>query len=255
MEHKIGLKLWSINIDYYYNEAIRLYNDKLFDYIELYIVPHTLHTLKEWVKLDIPFRLHAPHFMHEINLADPHKFEYNKAIFSEVEEFRKALGAEYTVIHAGMNNTIEETIRQINHINPINALIENKPFYAPLNEGFLCRGASFEEIEKIIKETKLGFCLDIGHAICTANSLNIEPYSYVEKFQNLKPKAYHLSGNFIDSDKDRHLHLYEGNYDYARLFSIIDTSMDIAIETNKDSKENLNDFKEDMLCLRKNLLP
>ena len=49
--YKIGLKLWSTNTDCYYNEAIRLYNDGVFDYIELYVVPDTLDTLQKWKKL------------------------------------------------------------------------------------------------------------------------------------------------------------------------------------------------------------
>ena len=50
--YKLGLKLWSLNTDYYYQEAQKLYKQSFFDYIELYIVPHTLHTLPMWKKLD-----------------------------------------------------------------------------------------------------------------------------------------------------------------------------------------------------------
>ena len=62
--HKLGLKLWSINTDYYYDEAIRLYNDGIFDYIELYVVPNSTETIDKWKKINIPFSLHAPHFLH-----------------------------------------------------------------------------------------------------------------------------------------------------------------------------------------------
>lgn len=67
--YKIGLKLWSRNTDYYYDEAIRLYNDGVYDYIELYVVPNTTDTIEKWKKLDIPFIVHCPHFAHGFNLA------------------------------------------------------------------------------------------------------------------------------------------------------------------------------------------
>ena len=58
--YKIGLKLWSINTDYYLKEAERLFNDNLYDYIELYVVPDTLDTLEQWHRLNIPFIIHKP---------------------------------------------------------------------------------------------------------------------------------------------------------------------------------------------------
>ncbi len=67
--YKIGLKLWSRNTDYYYDEAIRLYNDGVYDYIELYVVPNMTDTIEKWKKLDIPFIVHCPHFAHGFNLA------------------------------------------------------------------------------------------------------------------------------------------------------------------------------------------
>lgn len=243
---KLGLKLWSINTDHYYQEAKRLYKQGVFDYIELYVVPNTLEHIVKWKELDIPFTLHAPHFMHGVNLAEVSKFEYNSKIFLEVEEYRKGLNAKYTVIHSGMNGDIKETVRQLNIIKPVNALIENKPYKAPLKPRLLCRGATIEEIKYVLESTDCGFCLDISHAICTANSVDIAPYKYLEKFQKLEPKTYHLSGNFINSVNDCHMHLYEGNYDYSEIFKIIDKNQAIAIETKKDSIENLEDFIKDI---------
>ena len=68
---KIGLKLWSTNTDHYLREAKRLYADRIFDYIELYMVPGSLNTHISWKDLCIPFIVHAPHSAHGINLADP----------------------------------------------------------------------------------------------------------------------------------------------------------------------------------------
>ena len=60
--YKRGLKLWSINTDCYYEDAKKLYDNNIFDYIELYVVPDSLDTLSTWQKLNIPFIIHCPHF-------------------------------------------------------------------------------------------------------------------------------------------------------------------------------------------------
>ena len=249
--YKLGLKLWSTNTDYYYDEAIRLYNDGVFDYIELYVVPDTLNTLEKWNKLEIPIILHAPHFAHGLNLAIENKFEFNKKIYEQVDIFRLELNAEYTIVHSGIEGSIEEVIRQLNIIKPKNFIIENKPYRAPLGEKKLCRGYSVEEISKVINETGCGFCLDIGHAICTANSIGEEPYTYLKKFNNLNPVICHISGNDINSTVDKHLHLSQGNYNFKEIFNIISDNNYISIETNKDSKTNLNDFEEDIKFFRR----
>ena len=250
MTYKLGLKLWSTNTESYLREAQRLYTLGVYDYIELYIVPNTLDTLDKWSKLKIPFTLHAPHFMHGVNLANSEKFEYNKEIYREVEIFRSSLNAKYTVIHGGIEGNVEETIRQLRLINPKNFLIENKPYIAPLGNHNLCRGYNIEEIKKITDETNCGFCLDIGHCICSANSMNIEPYLYVREFNKLDPKMYHLSDGEIDSEIDKHLHFGQGNFDIKRILGIISKDKCLSIETNKNSKENLEDFIEDVLTIR-----
>lgn len=248
--YKIGLKLWSVNTDFYYEEAQKLYNQGYFDYIELYAVPNSLETVSKWERLDIPFILHAPHFMHEVNLADPDKFEYNRKIYGQVEIFRKALNAEYTIVHAGMNGRIEETVRQLKLISPKNFLIENKPAHPPYFESRICRGHSAEEISHVINETNCQFCLDISHAFCTANHLNIPPYEFLENFNQLSPVMYHLSDGDIASPHDQHLNIGMGNYDFKKIFSIINNKP-ISLETQKKSKEDLNDFINDSLTIKK----
>ncbi len=242
---KIGLKLWSRNIDFYYKEAKRLYSMGLFDYIELYVVPSTTDTIKLWKDLNIPINLHAPHFDSGVNLAVKEKENYNIKIYGEVKAFYKELKSEYIVFHSGIEGSVDETIRQLNIIKLENALVENKPYLAPTEPDLRCRGAKVEEIQKIMEETGCGFCLDISHAICSANSFKINPYEYLEKFNKLNPKCYHISDNYIDNEIDKHLHFGKGTFDFDKIFALFSDNANIAIETNKNSKENLNDFIED----------
>lgn len=261
----IGLKLWSINTDFYFAAAKSLYEQGYFDYIELYVVPDTLHTLQKWETISIPFTIHAPHFMHDVNLAKREKEKYNLAVFREVAEFSAGLNAQYVIVHGGMDGEIDETIKQLKNIvscytsfndnnSPLTSrlLIENKPFRALPNTmgGEFCRGATIEEIKMVTDEIGCGFCLDIGHAICSANSLHRDPYQYVAELNQLNPTCYHLSDGLIDSEYDKHLHFGAGNYDFKQIFAIIDTGKNIAIETQKDSQENLDDFIEDVKRVR-----
>ena len=245
---KIGLKLWSPNTDYYLQEAARLYKGGYFDYIELCIVPGTMHTACEWKKLkdnlNIPFALHAPHSALGINLSDAQKEKENIEAYEEVAFFAELLEPIYTVFHAGVNGSIKETIRQLNIIKPQNAVIENKPYKTIYGEP-ICRGAVKEEITAVLDSFDCGFCLDIGHAICAANSLGKEPYAFLEELNKLKPVCYHMSDNIIDSDIDGHMHFGQGNYDIQKILSIINKDKYVAIETLKDSKTNLKDFEKD----------
>lgn len=247
---KLGLKLWSTNIEYYFEEAKRLYQENWFDYVELYVVPNTLNTLEVWKELNIPFTLHAPHFVNDVNLADASKEKFNMEIFEQVSKFEDDLNASYVVVHSGIEGNIDEAIRQLKSINLKNILIENKPYIAPRATDKVCRGATTEEIKRVINEIGCGFCLDVGHAICTANSLKLEPYRFIAQFNTLNPTCYHLSDNFIDSKIDGHMHFGSGNYDFGKIFDIINLDKNIAIETNKNSKENLNDFIEDVKWLK-----
>lgn len=249
---KLGLKLWSNNTDNYLFEAEKLYKQNIFDYIELYVVPNTIETIFKWKDLDIPFTLHAPHFAHGVNLAKKDNEEFNFKIFEEVKQFADGLNAKYIVVHSGIDGNIEETARQLKTFKDSRILIENKPYKALPNKmkGEFCRGATFEEIKYVISEVGCGFCLDVGHAICSANTLKEEPYEYLKNFDTLNPTCYHLSDNLIDTEFDKHLHFGQGNYDLKKIFGIIDTEKNIAIETNKGSNENLNDFVEDVKWLK-----
>lgn len=253
MAYKLGLKLWSINTDYYYDEAKRLYSEGIFDYIELYVVPNTLATLSKWKELQIPFIIHAPHFAHGFNLAKKEKEESNFKIYKEVKQFADELNAQYIIFHGGIDGDINETARQLAAFNDSRALIENKPYVALPNKmgGEFCRGYNIDEIKLVKEMANCGFCLDFGHAICAANSLKKEVYNYCREFLQFKPNMYHLTDlNDITSPYDSHLRLGKGELNFKIIFDMIADNKYITFETDKISKENLDDFAEDMEWLK-----
>lgn len=271
--YKRGLKLWSCNTDFYYDEAIKLYNHGVFDYIELYIVPETLETLLKWKQLQIPFIIHNAHFAQGFNLAKQEKAERNREIYEQTKQFADELNAKYIIFHGGIDGDIKETAIQLAMFNEPRALIENKPFVALPNRmgGEFCRGYNVDEIKQVVDTAGCGFCLDFGHAICAANSLfettphpNPLPhkgqfggareqfvYDYCKDFLQLNPNMYHLTDlDDINSPYDSHLHLGTGQLDFNRIFDMIPQNSYVTFETIKNSKENLNDFIEDMEWLK-----
>lgn len=252
---QLGLKLWSINTDFYLKEAERLYAQNVYDYIELYTVPETLETLSVWKKLKhIPSIIHNPHFAHGFNLAKAEKKERNREIYEQTKRFADELNAKYIIFHGGIDGNVEETAEQLAGFNEPRALIENKPFVALPNRmgGQFCRGATYDELKLIIDTAKCGFCFDIGHAVCSANSQKKEPYAFLHELMSLKPAMFHLSDiTDMTSPYDAHPHLGTGQLDITWLKKeIFPENAVISVETNKDSKENLNDFEKDAIWLK-----
>ncbi len=250
---KIGLKLWSINTDYYLKEAERLYNEGVYDYIELYVVPDTEATLASWKKLSIPYIIHNAHFAHGFNLSRPEAKARNQVIYHQSRLFADELNAKYIIFHGGTDGTAEETAAQLLSFKEPRALLENKPYVALPNRmgGEYCRGATLSEIREIITTAGCGFCLDIGHAVCSANSQHKEPYGFVKELAELHPQMFHLSDiSDMTSPYDAHPHLGSGELDISRLKKeIFPSDAIISVETDKSSKERLDDFKKDVIWL------
>jgi sugar phosphate isomerase/epimerase len=250
---KTGLKLWSINTDHYYDEAVRLYREKSFDYIELYVVPGTLDTLSKWQALKIPFIIHNAHFMNGFNLAKKESWEDNFKIYQETKRFADALNAAFIIFHGGVDGSIEETARQLKALHEPRALIENKPYKALPNKmnGVICRGSSPDEIKYVLREAQCGFCLDFGHAVCAANSQKVDPAHYIDRFFKLAPAMYHVSdAEDLFSEYDSHAHLGRGQLDIKSILKKLPQNALCTIETEKDSKNDLTDFTEDVIWLK-----
>ena len=168
--------------------------------------------------------------------------------------FADELNAKYIIFHGGIEGNIEETARQLANFKEPRALIENKPLMGlPGDLGSLpCRGYSIEEITKVIEIAGCGFCFDFGHCICSANAQNRDVYEYCSEFIDyLKPAMYHLTDfRDITSIYDSHLHLGNGQLALDKIIQMIPENKFVTLETEKNSKENLNDFINDCKFFR-----
>ena len=179
----------------------------------------------------------------------------NRSLIAQVDFFRQLLKPRYVIFHSGISGTIEESIRQImifqNEFRQLfgSAVIENKPKIGVKNE--ICIGSSPEEIKNILDKTGLEFCCDIGHAVCFAVWAKRPWEDVVREFLAFKPSIFHLSDGNVETRDDDHEHLGKGNYDLAKMASMIPTDSYVSIETKKASNENLDDFREDVEFLRR----
>jgi len=247
--YKFGLKLWSIN-ENYLTEAIRLYEEEVYSYIELYVVPESYPKFSDmWAGLqqkhNIPFVIHAPHFGHDLNLAKISSYERNMKLYQETKRFADLLSVDYIIFHPGVDGDITETVRQLNQIGDKRIIIENKPYYA-MDSKLVCNCNSPEDMSFLIQETGLGFCLDVGHAFCSAKAREVDELIFLKEFMSLQPKLFHLSDGLIDSVFDEHLNIGKGNYPLKDILKTIGANKQITIETNKNSQTNLEDFKQDV---------
>ena len=252
--HRYGLKLWSANTGSYLRAARSLYDEGVFDYVELYVVPGTLDTLEQWRAFKAPFAIHNAHSAHGFNLANPGMRSTNRKIYEQSRKFADALDARFIIFHGGLDGRAEETAEQLSDFKEPRALIENKPAVALPNNisGAFCRGATKEELSMIIKAANCGFCLDFGHAVCAAAHLKADPYLYIKGLAGLEPSMFHLSDvKDMDSPYDAHPHLGSGKLDLLRIKrEFLPSGAMVSIETQKDSKDNLDDFASDVKWMK-----
>lgn len=250
-----GLKVWSCNKNYI-PAAQKLYGEGYFNYIEIYAFPGTEEeTSYLWKALDIPFVVHAPHFMHGLNFSDKEKYLSNIKMMESALSFADKLNAETVIFHPGIKGDYRETARQMKNIKDGRIVVENKPYRIAkavngLKPSDICVGYCPYQISHILSETGIGFCLDIGHAICAANGAGEDKIKYLKDFIALSPKMFHLSDGEWSGAIDKHYNIGKGDYDFETLRALMPESPKISIETEKASQNDLEDFKEDVRKLR-----
>jgi sugar phosphate isomerase/epimerase len=257
--YQFGLKLWSTN-DGYIDDAKKFFDAGLYHYIELFAVPDSFeHTIETWQSLEkIPFVIHAAHSSVGFNPAKAECFKRNLELAEEAFRFSNRLSADTIIFHPGCEGKIEETINQFKIIKTKydtqtnKMVVENKPYYGKLDgQLIICNGYEPIEIQRVMIECSIGFCLDIGHAIYAANALKRNPFDFLDEFYKLLPRMYHLSDGNINGIEDTHWNIGKGNFDFSRILKHIPKESKISLETEKVSSKNLDDFVEDVRTINK----
>ncbi|MBF0300019.1 MAG: TIM barrel protein [Oligoflexia bacterium] len=246
---KFGLKLWSKNQNYI-NDAKKLFEQGVYDYIELYAEPGSYDSfINSWAALKIPYIIHAPHWFGGMNLAKKEAEVTNSLLIKETLKWANDLDAQYIIFHGGVDGDYKETARQLQNIKEPRSLIENKPYHSIYGPE-ICNGSTPIEIKYIMDEAKIDFCFDVGHAICASNACGVVWREYINDFLTLSPKMFHLSDGNINDIKDEHRNIGFGSFPIREILSLIPENSLITLETQKASKDNLLDFEHDIRAVK-----
>lgn len=253
MRWRLGIKFGTEDIQYV-PEINRMHAQGLFDYIELFIIPGTVSPrINAWITLQkqgIPFVIHAPHFMKGFNLARSECFAGNKAMLAEVLRAADLLQASFIIMHPGINGTETETIRQLSQLRDPRMLIENKPYHVITGEPIVCNGYAPEHIQAIMESCGVGFCWDIGHALCAANAVKESQHDYCARFLQLNPSMVHVSDGDRAGLLDQHAHIGSGSYPLRDILPHVSADCMMTIETEKSHTFMLADLENDIAVVR-----
>lgn len=233
---KFGLKLWSINSDLI-NQAVHLIDEKVFDYIELFVVPDS--EIKPFL-IDVPYIIHIPHHRFGVNIGEDTIREYNLQKINESITWADRLNAKYLILHAG-HGSMQHATDLLRELSDSRLLIENMPKMGLDNEAMI--GYSPEQIEELIGDRDVGLCLDLGHAVKAAVSLGVDYKEYVQGFMRLEPKMFHVSDGTLKEERDEHMGIGEGEYDFGYFLHCVKENpfQLITIETPRKDKGLLHE--------------
>ena len=240
---EFGLKLWSLNYGLI-GEAANLVKDGVFDYVELMVVPGT--DISVFQKAGIPFIIHVASENWGVNIADESKEKSDLKTIKECLDIADELNAKYLILHPGFGD-FETAKKLLGNINDKRIVIENMPKVGMGGEPMI--GWNPEQIVDLCQD-KFGFCLDFGHAVKAAASLNKNYRDIIDGFLKLKPAVCHISDGFIQDEKDSHLAIGDGDYDLKFFLDRVQRD-GIEYVTLETPRRNLDSLAEDLGNLRR----
>jgi len=243
---KYGIKLWTIN-KYCFPKAVKLYQDGLIDFVELYVVPDETFKNDLDILRNMPVHIHAPHSLHNFNIfeLDKEKIDLFQGQVIELADF---FNSKYIILHAGIGNDPKIFRKNIAKIYDKRITIENNPKMG-LNDK-ICFGYSYNQLKFIKEKCKLNICLDINHAIKSAVSEKKDYKKYIKDLFKLNPKICHISDGTLKIEKDEHLGIGDGDYDFNFLGKCLKES-NIEYVTMETPNTDLNSLKEYLENLKK----
>ena len=243
MKINFGLKLWSTDQDMI-GKAKELIENDFFQYIELMPIPDT--KIAPFLEYNLPYIIHITTERYGVNIADKEKKEFNIRTIDKCIEWADKLNAKYLILHPGFGQ-IDNTIEFLNRIDDKRILMENMPKVGINDDRMI--GYTIEQIKKIINNN-FGFCLDLNHAIKAAVSLKVDYKSFFKEFLKLNPIMFHVSDGDLNNEKDEHLSIGEGGYDFEFLMDCIKEAKSryMTLET---PRIKLNSFEEDLKNLKR----
>jgi deoxyribonuclease-4 len=211
----------------------------MFQYVELMPIPGT--DIRPFLKAGVPYFIHATTETYGVNIADQSKQGFNMEALGVCREWTDKLEAKYLILHPGYGST-NDAAEFLDRMRDERILIENMPKIGINNEKMV--GYTLEQVSKLMNN-RLGLCLDFGHAIKAATSLKKDYKESIREFLKLKPRMFHVSDGKLKDEKDDHLQIGEGEYDFDFLISCIkeNESKYVTLETPRILASLVEDCK------------
>lgn len=242
---KFGVKLWSTNIELI-DQAVLLIDKKIFDYIELFVIPGT--KMHHFI-VDVPYIIHVPHHQFGVNIGDARQKEINMQRINESIRWANELNAKRLILHAG-SGSMEQASCILDEIEDNRFLIENMPGIGPDGEKMI--GYSPSQIAALTGQ-KFGLCLDFGHAVKASISLGSGYKELIHDFMKLEPYIFHISDGDFETERDVHLGIGAGSYDIKYFKECIDNNRSklITLETPRSNQLSLDEDLGNINILKK----
>lgn len=224
--------------------GVKTYNDKKF--IEYFKDKVDFLEVMSFAKREdlenIKIIIHCKHQLFGINPADKTKEKENLEELKKGQEIANITKAEKIIFHPGFieneNCSKEQAIKIVKELKDKRIIIENLPKMN--NLGKFC--TTPEETKEFMDKTEKELCFDLNHAISAAFQNNLDPYSYIKDFLDLKPRHYHLGGQTLPNNAT-HIALTESNIDLNKIISLLPEESEISLEVTQDITKTEEDIK------------
>lgn len=209
-----GLKIRKNNL-----ESINIFGN-IFDFTEIYIdLKFPLDKLKKYFGKNIT--IHAAHYEDGFDPSNKDSFELNKNILELAAKAADIVDSPWIIVHPGHNlssNSQKNMFEFFDKYWDSRIIFENCPAIDNAENGLKYLFSLPNDLKNLLHRYRAGTILDFGHAICTANTLNLKVDQLINEFYELKPVTFHISGIELNADTDSHLHLFEveNNMEYLR---------------------------------------
>lgn len=237
---RYGLKLRT-NQSYYFDEAVDLFGQRKFDFIELYNFPCDKTSLRELEKLkNIEIQIHNTHDsgFHEFIIG-----KEQQAIWKATLELTDFFSSRFIVVHPGQKHDLISFRENLEKIDDPRILIENM---AGVDDfGVSMFGQKLNDLIEIKKIKNI--CFDFEKAIKAAAFQRLDYKTYIiDSLEKLGPEYFHISGGNKNSSRDEHLDLSKANFDLGFVKSKLaklafDKDIYLVFEVPKNERDLKND--------------
>jgi len=236
MSGQFGLKLWSTNVQLL-DQAEDFIKKKIFDYVELLVVPET--DITPFLSHHIPYCIHITTDLHGVNIASPQNHTYTRTQIESCIDWANNLNACYIILHPGVGD-INNALDFLKELHDERILIENMPKTGLNGEELI--GFSPTQIKSLMGN-HFGFCLDLNHAIKASTSLQLPYKKMIQDFLLLQPAMFHISDGHVACEKDEHIPIRSGDYNIPALLKDVRKSHShiITLETPRSNQNSLNE--------------